>query len=265
MTRFRLLLALVPLLTLTGCFDVLEELWLHPDGSAKLVVDLAVPKSLTGLSQLAGGKDLHAHVREQQATAEAEVRKDPNVTELVLRDFEKDGQVHFVYELSVKDATKLPELYKRIFQQASSGEQASAGDWDFRLEREGGNYVYVRRFVPAGAGLGNKDSKDPAEQVAREIGKGLARALLGDHHFTVIVHGPGIVESNGTVNEKKDTVQWKLSLAELMDSPAEGRELRAVVSAGEPLWLWAVVLGVPLAVLGLAISAARRKRAAHAG
>ncbi|HZI14343.1 MAG TPA: hypothetical protein VE153_28515 [Myxococcus sp.] len=264
-SRLRLLLALVPLLTLTGCFDVLEELWLHPDGSAKLVVDLAVPKSLTGLAQLAGGKDLQAVVREQQASAEAEVRKDPNVTQLVLREEEKGDRVHFVYELSVKDATKLPQLYQRIFQHTSAGEGAPPGDWDFRLEREGGDYVFVRRLTPAAAGTGDRDSGDGTERAAREIGKGLARALLGDNHFTVIVHGPAILESNGTVNEKKDTVQWKLSLAELMDVPAEGRELRAVVSGGEPLWLWAVVLGVPLAVLGLAISAARRKRAAHAG
>jgi hypothetical protein len=34
-----------------------------------------------------------------------------------------------------------------------------------------------------------------------------------------------------------------------------------VVHGGEPLWLWPVVIGIPLAVLGLASSAARKRRA----
>lgn len=267
-SRLRLLLALLPLFTLTGCFDVLEELWLNPDGSARLVVDLGVPRSLSGLSQLAGGKDLLAQVREKQEATEAEVRQDPNVTELVSRTYEKDDQVHLVYEVSVKDATKLPDTYRKIFQKAAQREQATPVDWDFRLERDGGDYVFVRRFAPAGADAAkatDSDAEDPAQKAAREVAKGLAKAMFVNTHFTVIVHGPGILETNGTVNEKKDTVQWKVPFSELMDPPAAGRELRAVVSGGEPLWLWPVVLGVPLAVLGLAIAAARRKRAAYAG
>ncbi|MFP2932965.1 hypothetical protein ACLESO_49020 [Pyxidicoccus sp. 3LG] len=259
--RQRWLLATLALLTLTGCFDVLQEVWLNPDGSARVVVDLAIPKSLGALAQATGGKDLMALVREQREEAAKKLGQDPNVTQVVQSDYEKDDQLHLVHDVTVKDATKLPELYRTVTEGTSREAQRGPGTWDLRIERSGGDYVFTQRFVPdQAAALPATD--DAAELAAREIAKGMAKALFVKNHLTVRVHGPGIGETNGTVNEQKDTVEWKLPMAELMDAPAEGRELRAVVRSGEPLWLWPVVLGVPLAVLGLAISAARRRRAA---
>ncbi len=255
------MLATLSLLTLTGCFDVVQELWIHPDGSARVVVDIGLPKSLGVLAQAAGGKSLVDQIHEQRKAAQESVGKDPNVTELVLRQYDEGEQLHLVHELTVKDATKLPELYRKVMEDTASERKEGPGTWDFRIERDGGDYVVTQRFVPGLAGAGSATgSKDQTELAAKEIAKGMTRALLANNHITLRVHGPGIGETNGTVNEKKDTVEWKLALSELLDAPAEGREFRAVVHGGEPLWLWPVVLGVPLAMLGLAIAAARKRR-----
>jgi hypothetical protein len=258
------LLATLALLTLTGCFDLVQEVWINPDGSARVVLDLAIPKGLMALGETRGGKSLLDQVREEQEAAREKVGKDPNVEKLEQRTYEEGDKVHLVHDLTVRDATKLPELYRQLADDAARERKGSPGHWDFRIERDGGDYVFTQRFAPDKAAAPVKDREDPAELAAKEIAKGMAKALFANNHVTVRVHGPGIGETNGTMNEKKDTVEWKVPLAELVDAPAEGREFRAVVHGGEPLWLWPVVIGVPLAVLGLAISAARRKRAASA-
>ncbi|MBZ4419366.1 hypothetical protein [Myxococcus sp. RHSTA-1-4] len=252
------LLATLALLTLTGCFDVVQELWLNPDGSARVVVDLGIPTSLGALAKAIGGKELLEQVGEQREQLQAAVANDPNVVELVLRQYEDGDQFHLVQELTVKDASKLPELFRKVSESTGSQQQGS-GTWDFRIERDGGDYVFTQRFVPDKAPTA-EDGDDAAAQVGQVLAKEMVKALLAKNSITVRVHGPSIGETNGTVNEKKDTVEWKVSLAELVDGPAEGREFRAVVHSGEPLWLWPVVIGVPLAVLGLAISAARKRR-----
>lgn len=251
------LLATLALLTLTGCFDLVQEVWFNPDGSARVVLDIALPKSLDSLAKLTGGKDLKALIEEERQQARAAVAQDPNVVELVLRQYEEGEQLHLVQELTVRDATKLPELFRKVHESTAERREGQ-GTWDFRIERSGGDYVFTQRFVPDAA-LAGADG-DLAERAGQALAKELAKSLLAKHHVTVRVHGPGIGETNGTVNEKKDTVEWRRGLADLLDAPAQGLEFRAVVHAGEPLWLWPVVIGIPLAALGLAIAAARRRR-----
>ncbi len=186
------------------------------------------------------------------------------MTKFEFREYEQDGQQHLVYDLTVKDATRLGELQKRAMEQSASAKQGQA-DVAFRIEPRGfGEYVFVQRFGEPKEQPGAPDgAKTPTEQAARDFGTQMARALLGNHYYVVRVHGQSIPETNGTLNEKKDTVEWKYSLVDLANEARQGKELHAVVQAGTPLWLWPVMLGVPLLVLALAVMAARRRRARH--
>jgi hypothetical protein len=262
--RLRWLLASVVLLTLTGCFDLLQEVWLHPDGSGRVVFDVALPKSFLDLARVRG-KDPLEELRAEARATEADLKKDPDVTKFEFREYEQDGQQHLVYDLTVRDATRLGELQKRAMEHSAAAKQQGQAGPSFRIERRGfGEYVFVQRFgepkeqpgTPGGA-------KNPAEQTARDFGTQMAKALLGNHFYVVRVHGQSIPETNGTLNEKKDTVEWKYNLVDLVSEAQQGKELHAVVQAGTPLWLWPVMLGVPLLMLALAVMAARRRRARH--
>ncbi|HYO72476.1 MAG TPA: hypothetical protein VEU33_41035 [Archangium sp.] len=263
--RLRWLLAPLVLLTLTGCFDLLQEIWLLPDGSGRVVLDVGLPKSFLDLARTQGTDPLEG-LRVDARAAEAELTKDPDVTKFEFREYEENGQQHLVYDLTVRDATRLGELQKRAMELSSTARQAKQGkskaDLTFRIERRGfGEYVFVQRFGEPKNAPGPQDgANDATERMAKDFGTQMARALLGNHFYVVRVHGQTIPETNGTLNEKKDTVEWKYSLVDLVDAAGNGAELRAVVQAAPPLWLWPVVLGVPLLMLALAVMAARRQR-----
>lgn len=268
--RLRWLLAPLMLLTLTGCFDLLQEIWILPDGSGRVVFDVGLPRTFLDLAR-SQGKDPLEEMRADARATEAELKKDPDVTKFEFREYEENGQQHLVYDLTVRDATRLGELQKRAMEQSTAAKQAKQGkdkaNMGFSIERHGfGEYVFVQRFgQPKNApGASPTGTNDAAERAARDFGTQMARALMGNHFYVIRVHGQTIPETNGTLNEQKDTVEWKYSLVDLMDAAGSGAELRAVVQAAPPLWLWPVVLGVPLLVLVLAVMAARRQRARRA-
>ncbi|MFY0563470.1 hypothetical protein ACN28E_06455 [Archangium lansingense] len=260
----RWLLAPLMLLTLTGCFDLLQEIWLLPDGSGRVVLDVGLPKSFLDLAR-SQGKDPLEQLRADARATEAELKKDPDVTKFELREYEENGQQHLVYDLTVKDATRLGELQKRAMEQSATAKQGKA-NVGFHIERKGfGEYVFVQSFgEPKNEPGSSNGTKDPVGKAAQDFGMQMARALLGNHFYIVRVHGQSISETNGTLNEKKDTAEWKYNLVDLTDAASKGTELRAVVQAGPPLWLWPVVLGVPLLVLVFAVMAARRQRSRRA-
>ncbi|WPB76205.1 hypothetical protein KYC5002_45360 [Archangium violaceum] len=267
--RLRWLLAPLVLLTLTGCFDLLQEIWILPDGSGRVVLDVGLPKTFLDLARTQG-KDPLEGMRADARAAEAELKKDPDVTKFEFREYEENGQQHLVYDLTVKDATRLGELQKRAMELSSTVKQAKQGkgkaDLTFQIESRGfGEYVFVQRFGEAKNAPGSTDgASDPTERAAKDFGMQMARTLMGNHFYVVRVHGQSISETTGTLNEKKDTVEWKYNLVDLLDEAGKGGELRAVVQAAPPLWLWPVVLGVPLLVLVLAVMAARRQRTRRA-
>jgi hypothetical protein len=244
--RLRWLLACFALLTLTGCFDLLQELWILPDGSGRVVFDVGLPKSFLDLARTRG-KDPLEELRVEARATEEDLKKDLDVTKFEFREYEQDGQQHLVYDLTVRDATRLGELQKRAMEHSASAKQGKA-NVGFSIEKRGGfgEYVFVQRLGEP------KDAAGAATQ--------MAKALLGNHYYTVRVHGQAIPETNGTLNDKKDTVEWKYNLVDLVDETQRGTEMRAVVQAAPPLWLWPVVIGIPLLVLLVAVMAARRQR-----
>ncbi|MFL5356594.1 hypothetical protein [Archangium sp.] len=263
LARLRWLLAYVALLSLTGCFDLLQELWILPDGSGRVVFDVGLPRSFLDLAR-AQGKDPLEQLRVEARATEEDLKKDPDVTKFEFREYEEEGQQHLVYDLTVRDATRLGELQKRAMEHSSSMKKQGNVDLAFHIEKHVGlgEYVFVQRLgEPEGAAGPAKGTRNPSQQAAQDFGTQMAKALLGNHYYTVRVHGQAIPETNGTLNDKKDTVEWKYSLVDLASEAQRGTELRAVVQAAPPLWLWPVVVGVPLLVLLLAVTAAGRQRA----
>jgi hypothetical protein len=264
--RPRWLLAPLVLLSLTGCFDLLEEIWLLPDGSARVVFDVGLPKTILNAAKLKGEDPLEQFRQEARATAE-ELKKDPDVKAFEFRDYEDEEQHHLVYDLTVGDARRLGELHQRAMERMNSASKDQKTKLGFHIERRGmGEYVFVQRLgEPKDEAAGSGARQPSLDGAMKDLGRQMARKMMGDHHFIVRVHGPAIEETNGTLNEEKNTVEWKHSLVDLAEPAGGGLEMRAVVKTGPPAWLWSAMLGVPLLVLMMAVAAARgRKRGSGA-
>lgn len=246
--------------TLTGCFDLLQEIWVAPDGSARMVLDVSLPK---GVLQLAG-RDPFIKMREDAKKTEEDLKKDPSVKKFEFRDYEEGDVHHLVYELEVTDATKLGDLQKRATADAAKDAKKGPGDsMTFHFEKgAGGKLLFVQRLGKGGAAGADAGAEESgADQAAKQFGKQMAMAMFAGHYVTVRVHGPAIADTNGTLNDKKDTAEWKIPVAELMSEDAPPHELRAEINVGAPIWVWGLFIGVPALLLMLAIAAMKRRRA----
>lgn len=251
-------LCVVAVTSLSGCFDLLQEIWVAADGSARLRLEVALPKSVLHLA----GQGALTKLREDAKKTGAELKDDPVVKAFSFKDHVEGDVQHLVYELEVTDATKLGALQQRVW--ASAANEKEGEGMTFRFEKgTGGALRFVQRVgkdaqrADGGAGA---EPGSVADRAARELGRKMAGAMFEGRFVTVRVHGPAIGETNGALNEKKDTVEWRLPMAELMSDGAPLQELRAEIETGAPLWVWGLFLGIPALLLLLSISAMKRRR-----
>jgi hypothetical protein len=252
MRQFRLALASCALLASSGCAEVLHEYWFSADGSARVVVDVALPRAMVHLA----GRDVVLALREEAKQAEATLREDPAVTAVRFRDHVAGDLHHLAWELEVNDATRLPALFRAARARASADRMKELPALDLAVDRTVlGDQVLVLRLMPGAtldAGRAARETWTPARK--------LADAMLGERHLTVRVHGPAIGETNGTVSEQRDQAEWRIPLGDLLTDEPPPLELRAVVKTGAPMWMWAVLLGLPALLLWAVIRATKRRR-----
>lgn len=248
----RLAVALVAVAALSGCLDLLEEIWVNPDGSARMVKEVVIPKMVL---QIAGQGAVN-QLRENAKQVEATLKKDPEVTKYTFRDYQDSAGQHLAYELEVKHAQKLGEIDRKAMAEAAP-KQTGMGEGlglQLRPKRFGGGYEFIQTLSKGTPGL------DGGEAQENDFGQQLAQTLLSGHYVTVRVHAPTIGDTNGLVNAEKNTVEWKIPLADLASNTPRVPELRAELVTGAPLWIWAIVLGVPALLALLAFRSMRRGR-----
>jgi len=51
---------------LSGCFELVEEIWINPDNSGRLKLDVAVSEKVIALGKLEGGKDFSVSLEESK-------------------------------------------------------------------------------------------------------------------------------------------------------------------------------------------------------
>ncbi|MBX5484504.1 MAG: hypothetical protein IRZ16_22000 [Myxococcaceae bacterium] len=247
--------------TLSGCFDLLEEIWIAPDGSARMTLDVALAMPLLRLA----GQDPFTKMQEDAKRTKAALEQDPAVKRFDFRTFEEGDVRHLVYELEVTDATKLAEIQHRVEADAADAAR-KADELRFAFERVGGGRLVFtqqigRGAVTPGSDGGSTPSGGAGEgDVADNLGRAMAQAMLAGHAMTVRLHAPRIGQTNGTLNEKQDTVEWRIPVADVMAGSAKVQELRAEIELGAPVWVWGLFIGVPALLLLLAVSAMKRRR-----
>ena len=114
MSVFKRLVLVLPLLTLTGCFDFLEEIWILPDGSGRVRIDIGLTSALFALPGIGSKEKLMDDVHENAKQAAEAARSDPDVKSVKVETKDEGGLFHLIYEIEVKDVTKLADVQRRI-------------------------------------------------------------------------------------------------------------------------------------------------------
>jgi hypothetical protein len=268
--RVRLLLVVLVAAVLGGCVNVDLEFWVEPDGSGRSVTRLSPTASGGPLFQQFAGQEFARQMRESAARTEAKLKADPNVSRFAYREEADAGTpTSYVYELEVKDITQLDETMARVrdefsppdAQEPSMKEVLEDARAPEVVKLDNGNYRFSATLggAPAGGG-GGGNPNDPFAQLGQALGRAVFQQVFQDAALTVRVHGAEVLSGNGQLSPDKRTVAWRVPLSELVTPGAAPRVLEAEVRGTSPLLVWAVLLGVPLAVLGLAILVARGRR-----
>ena len=198
----------------SGCFDLVQEIWLEAGGGGRLRLEISVPKSLLSMGRL-GGEDLLLSTREDAANAKAELVRDPDIRRFDYRAVEEGGVFKLIYEVEANDASKLPAAQARALsvlarKAGRGGSGARQAPVDFTVERRFGLGMDFTGVLAGGAG--EKDRAD-REEPGAELGKAMAEAMLGGHSVTVRLHAPAILSTNGTMDATRSTVEWKVPLS----------------------------------------------------
>jgi hypothetical protein len=243
--------AVSSLVFLTGCFDLLEEIWLETTGGGRLRVEISLPKTLLAMGRL-GGEDVLVSVREDAANVKAELEKDPDITRFDYRSEEDRTSFRLIYEVATRDATKLSTAQERMLaalarRASSSGSGSGKLPVQFTIQRRYGVVGHV--FEGVVAGERDADKSSGGREV--DLAEAMAGALLGGHGITVRVHAPAITSSNGELNADRNTAEWKIPFSAMVKGDFR-QELRAETLAVD--WKMSVVIvAVGLVLFGMVL------------
>lgn len=180
--KIRLLLLLLFTLVLAGCAKYKQEIWLNPDGSARLYTELGIESG-----QLPGslpGNPLEEGIN----------KNDPNVINKDSGMYEAEGYQNYYVAVTVKD---FDEFVK------------------------GGKFAGVQ-YAQESTADGNQKLTltSPADpQLAAAFSPRPGQLSVVGQDLTLIVHAPAILATDGNIvaqNTVSSTVQWQMPLAEAL-------------------------------------------------
>jgi hypothetical protein len=267
MQRLRLATLLLVPFIFVGCFEIMEEIWINADGSARIIIDIGIPQSLMALGESEEGDNPFAELDEDFEKTKRDVEHNPGIKRMDFRQYTGEGLKHFVFDIEVTDLSSLNELQKIVYSGEEEPENSSnkmpLENSDLLVEKQGDRIAFIRRI---GEGLTEGKSDTGSDSVGNgfeEMGKAMAGSMLGNNHYTVKLHAENIASANGAIDAEKRTVEWRIPIGELM--MGNRRELRAEIVPpmdNTTAWVVGVLVAVGLAV-GI-VTAARKKKAKEA-
>ena len=241
-------------LFLAGCVEVAEEVWINPDNSGRIRIDIGIVRD-----ELAGGEnrsteDIIAEFRsdmiKNMEMRKSRLEKLSSVGYVKLDKNYDEKLDHFIYDVGVKNVYKLGGIYNVIAENQIDGDL----NWRIEVKRlENGNMLFRQVFENNGTKESVKAGKKDTEK-SGDADK--------DLYYRITLYAPDIVTTNGSLNDKKDKVTWKVPFDLL--SPGEPvheftAEIKKRVVFPTPIAAAVIILAlVPLVLLIIRIK--RKKR-----
>lgn len=190
---------------LTGCMDVVQELWIEPDGSAECSMQISMSQLLVE----AGGKDELAELIQKAHETSSDEIEVIDAADGVIDDIH-----YYVYHIKTANINNcLGQDSAQIVTMNLSPSQRNRILYTQKFDYHENNAVGAIRVI-----LGTTDWGDSVGLLSNAM----QSKLLKDHYWTVKVHVPGeITDTNGQYDKESQTVTWRLALDQVMVPDAE--------------------------------------------
>ena len=228
----KILRSLIPLfcaLTLSGCLDVQQEVWINPDGSGKLRFDLGLSRAFIELDEgeSTGVSDLAVSFRELGR----ELNRDPRLKySPVLEEYSDDDFDRIALEVVVKDWRDLPAINQLILERKSGEETFESQDNQVLLfslhETEDGNIFFRQPAIGTFSDSDEPSAVEGEETLLERAGRAFLGSFMNEGGVVVTLHS-----TNGTWQPDKASVRWKFSLEDMIDGKVEIDAFTAEIGA----------------------------------
>lgn len=209
------LTVLTLVLLLTGCFEMSEEIWVNPDASSRVKIDLSLSEKTMGFSEMA----IAASQQEKSSNPplldlekiKSELLESPSVKKVDTQEYSEAGMRHFIVDVQLRNFRQIQKLSEKML---AASETNNNQEWLFAIEDiRNGTTRFQQGFF----------EKDPNSETKLEdnsnkknaISKALLAWMFSDKYITVILHAPQIKSTNGLISTDRRTVTWKIPLHEL--------------------------------------------------
>lgn len=231
------LLAGLACLLLSACFEIREELWVRPDGSARAELSYVVPSSV---AKMAGGEEgLEAKIREG-------IMRQPKLQLEGVSVQEEEGQTKVHLRISTESVYSLRTLDDGPgFQSMPAAAVDMAGK--FEVQTSGWNVDFSRTIrMREALGLASMGIRGEDRKTRRLV---------------YIVHLPTpAIETNATkIEDGGRTLTWDSTLGEALQKPLVTR-FKARMPIPRNAWIAAGLIGTAFIGLLLRIHVLRRRR-----
>jgi hypothetical protein len=240
--KIALLLALVACL-LAGCFQVDEELWVNPNNSGKLHFEVGISEALLSMSAQSSNSESSFPTDAQTLFNEQGIEsKNPNIKNVKTNTISEDGMQKYIIDADIIDISK-------AFQE-NSGDTKS-GNFTINFEKQPNGHFIFKQTVGSSISTGTSTTDNNSQ-----ITQGLLATALADKYWTVKVHLPNMVSTNGQWDKDSKTVTWKIPMTQLVGDKVKPVEMIAEYQpSGLNTWLIiALVGGIFILIGGITIA-----------
>lgn len=231
-----LVLALMSVL-LSGCLSVLQEMWVNPDGSAKVSIDMGIATALLDMGG-SDGNPLDSFKAQYEGSD-----KYKNVT---TRTYDEGDLRHIVVEFEV-------DSFEQFIANPGGSTDQSLNTSMALTKLDNGNYKWSQSV----AGAGDNSTLD-------QSGKDSLKSMFKDKYWTTRIHVPQVVSTNGT--NSGSVAEWKVPIADIMlDGKPVDMALEYSLTPGTPGWLLPVIIAAVVLIAAVVVFLVlRRKKPAPA-
>ena len=230
-----MVLATVLMLTallLSGCFNMTQEYTFEKDGSGKAMMDVGMSEGLIAMAQ--SSDDTMFDLAEIQiAWSDNPYASNIQVNEASM----DDGYRHVTVSADVSDMAG----FLQTWQQGDDGLMAITIE---TLDNGNVRYHQVIDLATNTSSSGNDEFG--------QMGAGMMADAMKDQFWTLRLHTPNMVDTNGEWDSKTKTVEWRIPIARLMNDKVE-ISAEFSLGSGFPTWLL-IVTGIAILFLFIAAS-----------